>query len=256
MRVRLAIHHRLQGCIVFFVFFIYNAVAQTASTAGGGALEQPPPAMTAQHVIELLVSRNAGRAEALKGYRASRTYKLDYKGFPGSKSAEMRVEVSFAQGTPKQFRIVSESGSSLLINRVLKKLIEGEREASEQSLQRTAVSPENYAFTLDRTELVAGRLCYVMNVEPRRRDKFLYKGKIWIDAQDFAVARIEAQPAKNPSFWIKKTDITHQYRKVGDFWLPAGNHSESSTRLGGHAVLTIEYTDYEITPATYPAKPK
>src|SRR5258708_10202630 len=99
MRVRLAIHHRLQGCIVFFVFFIYNAVAQTASTAGGGALEQPPPAMTAQHVIELLVSRNAGRAEALKGYRASRTYKLDYKGFPGSKSTEIPATSSFALGT-------------------------------------------------------------------------------------------------------------------------------------------------------------
>src|SRR5258708_26112823 len=141
MRVKLAIHHRLQGSIVFFVFFIYNAVAQTASTAGGGALEQPPPAMTAQHVIELLVSRNAGRAEALKGYRAGRTYKLDYKGFPGSKSAEIRVEVSFVQGSPKPFRIVSESSSSLMINRVLKKPIEVEREASEQNLQRTPDYP-------------------------------------------------------------------------------------------------------------------
>jgi hypothetical protein len=85
-----------------------------------------------------------------------------------------------------------------------------------------------------------------MNVEPLRNDRFLYRGKIWIDGQDFAVTRIEARPAKNPSIWVKKTDIVHQYMKIGDFWLPAGNRSESSTRLGGHAVLTIEYSGYEI----------
>ena len=41
------------------------------------------------------------------------------------------------------------------------------------------------------------------------------------------MCRIEAEPAKNPSFWIKKTDIHHEYVKVGDFWLPADNKSVS-----------------------------
>jgi hypothetical protein len=37
--------------------------------------------------------------------------------------------------------------------------------------------------------------------------------------------------------------------KVSDFWLPARNHSISSIRLGGHAELTIQYTNYQITAA-------
>ena len=63
------------------------------------------------------------------------------------------------------------------------------------------------------------------------------------------MCRIEAEPAKNPSFWIKKTDIHHSYNKVGDFWLPSENQSVSAVRGGGRAVLTIKYLNYEILAA-------
>jgi ribonuclease HI len=74
----------------------------------------------------------------------------------------------------------------------------------------------------------------------------LYRGRVWVDDKDFAVCRIEAEPAKNPSFWIRKTAIRHTYEKVGEFWLPVENQSVSDTRLDGRATLTIKYTDYEI----------
>jgi hypothetical protein len=90
---------------------------------------------------------------------------------------------------------------------------------------------------------------YVLAVEPRRKDKFLYEGRIWIDAQDFAVVRLEAKPAKNPSFWTRSSLIEQVYTKVGQFWLPLRNHSVSAVRLGGTADLTIQYKDYRIGPA-------
>jgi hypothetical protein len=40
------------------------------------------------------------------------------------------------------------------------------------------------------------------------------------------------------------------YMKVSNFWLPAYNHSVTAIRLGGHAELTIDYKDYEITGAS------
>lgn len=64
------------------------------------------------------------------------------------------------------------------------------------------------------------------------------------------MTHIEAEPAKNPSFWIKRTDIEHKYTKVDGFWLPEENRSTSTIRLGGRAVLTIEYQDYKITQAS------
>lgn len=86
-------------------------------------------------------------------------------------------------------------------------------------------------------------------MEPRTKDKFLYRGRIWVDAKDFAVVRPEAEPAKNPSFWTKTAEIAQMYMKVSDFWLPACNHSVTAIRVGGHAELTIDYKDYEITGA-------
>jgi hypothetical protein len=90
----------------------------------------------------------------------------------------------------------------------------------------------------------------VLKVEPRAKDKFLYYGRIWVDAEDFAVVRLEAEPAKNPSFWTRKTEIEQVYIKIGDFWLPSHNHSVTAIRLGGSAELTIDYKDYEITGAS------
>jgi len=49
--------------------------------------------------------------------------------------------------------------------------------------------------------------------------------------------------------WVKKTTINHKYEKLGDFWLPAENRTDSFIRLGGHALLSIEYREYRITEA-------
>ena len=90
---------------------------------------------------------------------------------------------------------------------------------------------------------------YVLAVQPKMPTKFVYRGRIWVNAQDFAVCRIEAEPAQNPSFWIRQTQIHHAYLKVGDFWFPAENRSVSTLRLGGRATLTIEYENYKILDA-------
>jgi hypothetical protein len=98
-------------------------------------------------------------------------------------------------------------------------------------------------------ETSEGGPTYVLAVEPKSHNKFLYRGKIWVDAKDYALTRIEAEPAKSPSFWVKKSEINHKYEKVDEFWLPAENRTDSTIRLGGHALLSIEYSDYKITEA-------
>ena len=90
---------------------------------------------------------------------------------------------------------------------------------------------------------------YVLKVELKTKDKFLYRGRVWVDAEDFAAVRLQAEPAKNPSFWTKSSELEQVSMKVSDFWLPVRNHSISLIRLGGRAELTIEYTNYQITAA-------
>ena len=176
---------------------------------------------------------------------------MQYRGFPSDKDAEMVVKVGFRAPNNKEFTVVSQTGSKFIIDRVFKKLLEGEQEAaSHDNRHDTALTRQNYSFELAGYESSPDWDQYVQNLVPRTKNKFLYRGKVWVDARDFAVVRIEAEPGKNPSFWIKKTDIAHRYVKVNDFWLPAENHTESLVRLGGKATLSIEYQDYKIIKAS------
>lgn len=206
--------------------------------------------LSADEVVENMQQMNRARAHALQGYRGTRIYRIEYQGFPGSRSGEMAVDMTYQSPGTKEFTIRYATGSKKVVD-VFRKLIAGEKEALDAEQQRrSALSAENYSFTLLAYERSPGGAQYVLEVEPRKKSKFLYRGRIWVDAEDFAVVRIEAEPAKSPSFWIKDTAIEHLYRKVLDFWLPAHNQSVSMVRLGGRAELTIEYRDYQITGAS------
>ncbi len=216
-------------------------------TAQAAAIE-PAAALTAEQVVDHLVRRNRERAQALGAYRGTRIYRLEYQGFPGSRSAEMVVDVEYRSPATKEFKTRSEKGSHLLIERVFQRMLQTEKEAlTEENQARVALNNDNYRFTLSGNETLPSGLAYILTVEPRTNNKLLYRGKIWVDAADFALVRIDAAPAKNPSFWTKETRIEQYYGKVGDFWLPLSNRSTSAIRLGGHANFTIEYQNYEIT---------
>jgi hypothetical protein len=203
-----------------------------------------------EQVVRKLQERNAERAAALGQFNGTRVYRMQYRGFPSDRDAEMIVNMTYRAPDSKEFTVVSQTGSKFIIDHVFKKLLEAEQEAgNEENHQNTALSTENYDFTFAGYEATPDGAQYVLNLLPKTKNKFLYRGKIWVDAKDFAVVRIEGEPAKNPSFWIKKTEVRHTYVKVNDFWLPAENYTESVIRLGGRAILSIEYKDYRITKA-------
>jgi hypothetical protein len=227
--------------------------ACTVAASGAGPDVAPVPcgtghSLSGEQVSQRLAANNAERARRLRNFEARRQYTLDYTGFPSSRSAEMNVKVSYHAPGTKEFAVLAESGSKLILTRVFRKLLESEQESSGDEKSRTdvALTADNYHFALRGCEVDAGRDLYVMEVQPLRETKFLYRGTIWIDAQDFAVTRIDAEPAKNPSFWTKKSQIHHRYQKIGEFYLPSLNETVTDVRLGGKAVLTIRYQDYKL----------
>ncbi|MGA3316280.1 MAG: hypothetical protein ABSC64_07545 [Candidatus Korobacteraceae bacterium] len=240
---------------VAILFFAWIAAAETA------APPVPCPAannLAGADVVARLMSRNAARTRDLLSFQATRDYQLHYTGFPSSLAAEMQVKVSYTAPGTKQFTIESESGSKLILSRVLHRLLESERESGSDEANRAAVAltTANYTFSLLGCAPGDGPPRYVMQVEPLHASKYLYRGRVWIDATDFAVTRIEVQPAKNPSFWTKRTVIDHEYQKVEGFYLPALNRTVTDVRLGGKAVLTIRYQDYKLSAAENVADPR
>jgi hypothetical protein len=243
---------RLTLSILVALGVSHAVLAQLAGTPATSGRAQ----LSSEEIVTNLVQRNLERASALRTYQGTRIYRLEYHGFPGSRSAEMLVDVKYRTPGSKDFSVRSEKGSQLIIERVFKRLLQSEQEAvSEENQRRIALNNENYSFTLAGYESTPAGSSYILSVEPRTSNKLLYRGRIWVDADDFAVSRIEASPAKNPSFWTKETKIVQVYTKVGDFWLPTSNRSTSAIRLGGQAYFTIDYQDYQITSATAVAAP-
>jgi outer membrane lipoprotein-sorting protein len=250
---------RFRNCGVGAALLLYaafTAVCQVPPldpSADGTSKSFPNALLSVEQIVKNLQERNAERAAALLHYEATRVYRMHYRGFPSDRDAEMVVNVDFHAPDSKQFSVVSQTGSKFISDHIFTKLLEGEREAAnEDNRRQTALSADNYDFTWSGYESAPGGGRYILNLVPKTKNKFLYRGKIWIDAKDFAVVRIKGEPGKNPSFWIKKTDIEHRYVKVDEFWLPVENRTESVIRLGGVAILSIEYKDYRITKTTSP----
>jgi hypothetical protein len=221
-------------------------IAATGMWAESGADTRAPMLSSAQ-IVEQMQLRSQERAQDLKQYKALRHYLVEYRGFSTTVAAKMDVEVAYNASTGKSFQIVSQSGSKFLCEKVLKRAVESEKEASEDR-GSTALTTANYRFQLAGSEDVGGRPTYILDVEPLKATKFLYRGKIWVDAADFAVAKMETEPAKNPSFWISRTLIHGTNVKTEGFWLPQKVLSETKVRVGGTAVLTIDYGTYQIGP--------
>ena len=78
----------------------------------------------------------------------------------------------------------------------------------------TQINSENYSFRMIEISRIDGRMAYVIKATPKREDKSLFRGRIWVDTEDYALARVEGEPAKNPSFWTKSVHFVQQYRKA------------------------------------------
>jgi len=243
---------------VSFPFILFIAALLVSSWLQMRASSQQPGASTAlgkaplsgEQVVNNLLAMNLERAHALHTYQGTRSYLLQYHGFAGNRSAEMVVDLKYQSPGTKEFTIRSSTGSKLIIGTVFKKLLQAEQEAlGVEAQKRTALNRDNYDFTLVGYDTTPSGSTYVLGVKPRTKGKFLYRGRIWVEAEDFAVTRLDAQPAKNPSFWTRHSEIDESYMRVGDFWLPARNHSITTIRFGGSAVLTIQYQNYKITSA-------
>lgn len=238
----------LMGCPLAKVRFHAALIAFAAAwTTLAHAASGVPPDLTSSQIVQQMQQHNQARIEELKAYKALRHYDVEYRGFGGKIAAKMEVEISYNAATGKSFRIVSQSGSKLLCEKVLKRAVESEKEAS-QDKQSNALTETNYRFRLVGTENITGRPAYILDVEPLTASKFLYRGRIWVDTADYAVVKMETEPAKSPSFWIARTLIHYTSAKTDGFWLPEQMRSETKVRVGGTAVLNINYGTYAVVP--------
>jgi hypothetical protein len=206
---------------------------------------QGEQARTADEVVATMVARDAMRERTSGGYSGGREYLLENHVF--QKRAEMVVRVTCERDGTKHFEVLSEDGWKSANERVLREMLATELESSSPDIRlKSRVTSDNYTFRMIEAGFpLEGRTTYVIDVVPKRQDKSLFRGRIWVDAEDYALARVEGEPAKNPSFWTRKVHFVQEYRKDGDYWFPAMTTSVTDARMFGATDVNIRYFDYK-----------
>ena len=142
-------------------------LAASDSTAIASSPVRAP--LSADQVVDNLVRRNQERAKALLHSEATRIYRLVYRGFPGDREGEMTVDATYDSPSSKEFKVVSQSGSKLIQDRVFKKLLESEKEATDPAISAaTLLNRDNYEFELVGYEPSKTGGQYVLQVTPKR----------------------------------------------------------------------------------------
>jgi len=211
----------------------------------GQALENS--SLPSERIFEQLELKNREREEALREYSHHRTYRVLKEDH--TSRAELQVESHYTPPGQKSFKTLMRKGSSWIHRFVFQRLLDAETDAaSGKSKQDNSITSRNYTFRLLGEAVIRDYPCYVMEATPRRQAKYLFIGKIWIHKTDFAIVRIEGHPAKKVSMWVRRTDITRDYQKIGAFWLPLHDYTLSDVYLFGKNILEIQYLDYQIKP--------
>jgi hypothetical protein len=222
---------------------------QAAFAATGDVPVVASPVVLGEPAANVIVSKvlaeNKRRNELLQRYTVVRTYEI--RTHEGKLAAQSVVRMEYRAPDAKTFEKTSEKGSGIVRRLVFDRLMDSEKEsATGKQHQDSTLTPANYEFHLAGEDEVGPYHCYLLEVTPRRKDKYLFEGRIWIESHDFAVVKIEGHPAKKPSFWINRADFVREYQKVDEFWLPLRDETQVDVKVYGKRVLTIEHGPYVI----------
>ncbi|MGH9566161.1 MAG: hypothetical protein ACRD4F_17825, partial [Candidatus Angelobacter sp.] len=94
------------------------------------------------------------------------------------------------------------------------------------------------------TEMVDGRRCYVLGLNPKRNDKNLVRGQAWVDAETYNIRKIEGKTAKSPSWWIHDVQILMSFAEIDGMWLRTFTRAVANVRFKGRYEMVSRDLEY------------
>ena len=167
-------------------------------------------------------------------YEVTREYKV-FRGDDSQPTSEVTAQINFVPPDIKTYKITQARGNSRG-EKMVRELLDRETESAKKG-QASEVNRMNYDFVFLRQEEFGLVPEYVLRIVPKRKDKYLLRGQIWVDASTFRILRIEGVPAKSPSFWLKNIHITLQFAQQGGMWVPVTFDAVATVRLLGQYTL-------------------
>jgi hypothetical protein len=221
----------LTGVLFFGLLMMPASTAQIKNDVLQGDLNE---------ILNRMSAHDAWQNRHLLEYQLHRKFYAENPRF--KQESVLEVNTLFRHPNTFQSEVVRAEGSELIRERVFEKILEAEKDASaKQAKQETAITPDNYIFSLMGKQECGGRPCYNLRITPKQRTKFSIVGHIWVDAEDGAIVRMHGSPAKRPSFWTQNTEIERRYKRIEGVWLCEAMESTSNILVAGRSTLKIDY---------------
>lgn len=207
------------------------------------------PVPTTEHpdlntIVDRLEQAALANRDNYRPYVLTRQY-LMYGGEEQQKpSSEVLARITFVPPTTKEYEIVEAHGSSRGEG-VVKHILENEAKATQRGDAPGAVSRDNYIFTYLGQSSLDGHPCYILGLQPKRKEKNLVIGRAWVDGQTFLVRRVEGQMSKLPSWWLKSVYVTLDFNEAGGMWIQTGTKAVADVRIFGTHLLTAQAVNFQ-----------
>ena len=208
----------------------------------GVAQENRNGAIALNSIIEA-VEKTQTEIRPRVSYEVVREYQLFGANGSNPKSSVL-AEVEFRPPSSKDYRIQESSGSNRG-EQVVRQILDHEVKAASQLNQsRTALNRDNYNFTYNGEAMLDGQPCYLLGLQPKRKEAELVSGQAWVDKSSFSVRQIEGELAKTPSWWLKKVHVKLTFADVSGTWLQTHMEAVADVRVVGSHTLTSRLLDY------------
>ncbi len=221
----------------FLLLYLAAAVA-SASAKTGSTIPN------VETIIARMAQAQAENRARLRPYIVTRDYKLFGKERHETKS-QVIADVTFVPPDFKKYAIQHANGTGLG-EKIVRRMLESEAEVAKD-YSSTDISPDNYDFRFIGEEDVSGQRCYVLELLPRRKDKHLLRGNIWVDASTHLLRRTEGEPAKTLSWWVRDVHIALLYGDVGGMWLQTASEARANVRILGQYTMVSRDMKYKIS---------
>jgi hypothetical protein len=231
--------------IVLLSLVTVASFSQPQESAAQAKAESPDLNLVLQS-LERVEQQNPALSRA---YEITRQYKA-FHGDDTQPSAEVTAQISFTPPDKKTFKILQASGNPRG-EKIVRDLLEQETAPATAGHNRD-INRMNYDFVFLRQENFGLIPEYVFRIVPKRKEKGLLLGHIWVDEKTFRIRRIEGVPVKSPSLWIKDIHLTLQYAEVNGMWMSVSLDSIATVRLLGRYTLTALYIGTQKPPSSAP----
>jgi hypothetical protein len=226
-----------------------GADAAVLAGASGIELQASASTLTPEAALATYQRRMQDQAARLASY--SDITLMEAQIPDSTQKGEYELRRSYTAPNRLEYTPVRFTGDGFVKNNVLLRYLQSEVEhVTKQQGDQTAISDQNYKFSLKSTEEMNGHRCYVFQVKPVKKRVGLFKGRVFIDADTGAIRRAEGSFVKSPSWWIKKIEFVQDFDEIGGFNLPVKLASISKVRVIGRTVVNVFHNNYQTVAAT------